>query len=92
MTEQRALLVLVSGACRACCVAREVACAFAQERPDVHVAVQDVDVPGWRAPEHFVGTPMYYRDDRVLSFGNPTREQLHAAFPLKGGPAREWSA
>jgi hypothetical protein len=92
MTEQRALLVLVSGACRTCRIAYDMARAFARERPDVQVAVQDVDAPGWRAPQHFIGTPMYYVNDRVLSFGNPTREQLYAAFPLKGGPASEWSA
>lgn len=75
------LTVLISTACGTCLTSLAIARAFSLERPDVPVRVQDVDVPGWQAPAGYVGTPMFLADDRVLSYGNPTREQLAAAFP-----------
>jgi hypothetical protein len=77
------LSVLVSASCGSCLQALALARAFSRERPDVAVRVVDVDAPGWVAPPGFAGTPMFYKGVTVVSYGNPTLQQLHAAFPRR---------
>jgi protein-disulfide isomerase len=76
------LTVLVSPSCPCCRRARALAEEFARQRPDVRVRVVEVTAPGpdRPLPPGFAGTPMFYRGDTVLSYGNPTVEQLHQAF------------
>ena len=77
------LTVLVSESCPACGQALALAEDFAAVRPDVRVRVVDVDAPGWTPAPGFAGTPMFTSGDTVVSYGNPTPEQLHRAFPLE---------
>lgn len=77
------LSVLVSASCGGCVQALALARAFSRERPDVAVRVVDVDTPGWAPPPEFAGTPMFYKGATVVSYGNPTLQQLRAAFPGK---------
>jgi hypothetical protein len=73
--------VLVSQSCPGCAQALALAREFARDRPDVSLQVVDVDAADWHPPPHFAGTPMFYRGDSVVSYGNPTQQQLRAAFP-----------
>jgi len=73
------LEVLVSVSCAGCAQALALAHRFGQERPDVVVDVIDVDHSSWRPKPGFAGTPMFYLGDTVVSYGNPTLAQLHAA-------------
>jgi len=75
----RDLTVLVSVTCAACAQALALVRDLADARPGHQVVVRDVDAPGFRAPPGFAGTPMFYRGDTVLFYGNPTPEELLAA-------------
>ncbi len=76
------LSVLVSASCGGCAQALALARAFSHERPDVSVRVIDVDTADWSPPPQFAGTPMFYRGDTVVSYGNPTLQQLREAFEV----------
>ncbi len=73
--------VLVSASCAACAQASALARQLTVERPDVEVAVIDVNTPDWQPPMFYSGTPMFYLGDTVISYGNPTMAQLLAALP-----------
>lgn len=77
------MTVLVSASCPSCGQALALAGDFAAARPDVSVRIVDVDAPGWTPTPGFAGTPMFTSGDTVVSYGNPTPEQLHRAFPLE---------
>lgn len=76
--------MLISADCAACAEALEVVAQFRASHPQVPVRLTDVDESGWRAPPGFVGTPMYLLGGRILSLGNPSPEDLRAAFPQGG--------
>lgn len=73
--------MLVSVSCGGSAQALALARRFATDRPDLVVKIVDVDEPGWTPPAGFAGTPMFYKGDTVISYGNPTPLQLRAAFP-----------
>lgn len=73
------LRVLVSVSCAGCAQALALAGRVARRYPRVEVEIVNVDRAGWSPPRDFAGTPMFYLGDTVLSYGNPTWEQLDAA-------------
>ena len=73
------LTVLVSVTCAPCARALALARDLAAARPGLAVEVCDVDAAGFRAPPGFAGTPMFYRGDTVLFYGNPSPGELLAA-------------
>lgn len=79
MTSEVRLEVLVSVSCAGCAQALALARRFHEERPDVTVDIVDVDQHHWSPKPGFAGTPMFYLGDTVVSYGNPTLAQLHAA-------------
>jgi hypothetical protein len=42
----------------------------------LEVAVIDLDTSGQRVPPHVVAVPTYLLDGRIVSLGNPKREQF----------------
>ncbi len=68
--------VVVAGHCLACASARRMARAVMESFPDLDVRILDVDVDA--IPAAVVATPTYLLDGRVISLGNPRREELWA--------------
>jgi hypothetical protein len=79
VTGEVCLEVVVSVSCAGCAQALALAERFGQERPDVVVGVVNVDQASWAPRPGFAGTPMFYLGNTVVSYGNPTLAQLHAA-------------
>lgn len=79
MTDAIRLEVLVSVSCAGCAQALALVRRFRQERPDVVIDVIDVNQRHWTPKPGFAGTPMFYCGDTVISYGNPSLAQLHAA-------------
>lgn len=70
------LQVFVSPGCAGCRIARELVDSVRRLRPCQPVEV--IDVGAVAAPPGLVGTPTYRLDDRIISLGNPTLEDLLA--------------
>jgi hypothetical protein len=83
VTESRVLSVLVAATCAGCAQALALADEMVEGNPDLTVRVIDVDDPSWKPVPGFAGTPMFYLDDRVVSYGNPTLTQLREALKEK---------
>lgn len=78
MRERPLFTVVMAPACLSCAGALEVTERVGREL-GVVVRVIEVDDPRWSPPSGFVGTPMVFLADSVVSYGTPTPEQLHAA-------------
>ncbi len=70
------LRIYISGHCRGCTTARRLAEQVRSERPDVPLAVIDIDDPAVAVPANVIGTPFYTWQDRVLFMGNPHATEL----------------
>ena len=70
------LRIYVSAHCPGCAIARERAAQLRRRRPDIPLALIDVEAAGARVPRNVVGTPVYTWDDRILYRGNPSEEDL----------------
>jgi hypothetical protein len=70
--------VYVSSHCSNCEEARLLANEAAASYPAVSVRVIDLDRTGSSTPEYVVAAPTYVLNGRVISLGNPYREELFA--------------
>jgi hypothetical protein len=68
--------VYVSRHCANCAEARLLADEAAAAYPAVSVRVIDLDASDGPAPEYVVAAPTYVLNGRVISLGNPYREEL----------------
>jgi hypothetical protein len=78
MREAPRLDVYVSRHCSNCGEARLLADEAAAAYPAVSVRVIDLDDADAAHPEFVVAAPMYVLNGRVISLGNPYREELFA--------------
>lgn len=74
--EHLMLRIYLSTHCRGCSTAFHLAERFRTQRPDVPLAVVDVDDPHADVPANVIGTPMYLWHKRVLFLGNPSETEL----------------
>jgi hypothetical protein len=75
------LQVYVSAACRSCLRARELVILLRRLRSGAAVQLIDLDrVPSGIRPAGLVGTPTYVLGGRVRWLGNPSAEELLAAW------------
>ncbi len=73
---RRALLqVVVSGDCPTCAESRSTVLEMRQLFPDLTVALIDLDA-GHPIPDGVVAAPTYLLNGKVISLGNPRREDL----------------
>ena len=72
------LRIYVSAHCRGCDTARQRAARLRALRPDVPVALIDLEAPGTELPPKVIGTPIYTWNDRVVFMGNPGEQELMA--------------
>ncbi len=70
------LRIYISAHCRGCTTALRLAEQVRTERPDVPLAVIDVDDPAVEVPTKVIGTPFYTWQDRVMFMGNPNAVEL----------------
>jgi Thioredoxin domain len=70
--------VYVSSHCTNCGEARLLADEAAASYPRLVVRVIDLDLSTGMAPEYVVAAPTYVLNGRVISLGNPYREELFA--------------
>ena len=76
MPEEPRLDIYVSSHCSNCAEARLLAHEAAAVFPAVSVHVIDLDMTEAPAPEYVVAAPTYVLNGRVISLGNPYREEL----------------
>lgn len=74
-----AFTVLVSPACPACAGARAIT-EYVAEHVGAAVHVVDVTTVTGPLPDGYVGTPMVYVADTVVSYGTPTAGELVTAY------------
>ena len=70
------LRIYISDQCLSCSTAFQRAERLQRERPDVPLALVDVDDLAADVPATVIGTPMYLWNDRVLFLGNPSESEL----------------
>ena len=70
------LRIYVSAHCPACATARARAALLGRRRPDIPLALVDVEAAGARVPRQVIGTPIYTWNDRVIFLGNPSEDEL----------------
>ena len=70
------LRIYVSTHCLGCDTARQRAKQLRTQRPDVPMALVDVEAPGAEVPPRVIGTPIYTWNDRVVFMGNPSEREL----------------
>jgi hypothetical protein len=75
---QAMLRIYVSAHCHGCATALRLADRMRAARPDLPLAVVDVDESGVRVPASVIGTPLYTWNDHVLFRGNPSETELLA--------------
>lgn len=87
--ETATLSVYIAGHCPASRYSRDIAQAMAEAFPGLHVEVIDVDQPAALPPRgvDVLFTPGYFLNGRLVSYGNPRREELEQAVrqALAGG-------
>ena len=74
------LTVYVHNYCPGCDYIDEVVTQMAQNYPQVDVQIVDLDDPQADVPDGVFATPTYMLDERVVSLGNPSLEQVSAWF------------
>jgi hypothetical protein len=70
------LHIYISAHCNGCATAQRLAERVQTQRPDVPMAVVDVDESAVNIPGYVIGTPFYTWNDRVLFMGNPSETEL----------------
>jgi len=68
------LQVYVSEECWTCAESRRIVAEIAPQFPEISVELLDMDSSN--RPEHVFAVPTYVLDGRVISLGNPYRDQL----------------
>lgn len=74
------LAIYVNRYCANCSYALEVAAYIRIHFPQVEVRVIDLETTAEPPPDAVFATPTYLLDGRVWSLGNPSRQQIEAAF------------
>ena len=70
------LRIYVSAHCRVCDTPWERVEHLRLLRPDVPLAIVEVESPGAQVPPAIVGTPIYTWNHRVVFMGNPSEREL----------------
>lgn len=70
------LRVYVSAHCLVCQTAIQRAKQLQVLRPELPVAVIDVEAPDANVPRNVIGTPIYTWNERVVFMGNPSDQEL----------------
>lgn len=83
------LQVYVSADCHGCVRARELVASLRRARPDAAVQTIDLDRSAQARPADLVGTPTYRLGGRVRWLGNPSEQELLAAWDEEVGRSRE---
>ena len=68
------LEIYVAEECWACEESRRIAAEVARRYPAVNVVLVDMETPG--RPSNVFAAPTYVLDGKVISLGNPTRDDL----------------
>lgn len=71
------LSVYVTSECFSCREAVDLASAIAKRFPSLHTEVIRLDEPGAVKPEYVFAVPTYVLDHRIVSLGNPRREEMY---------------
>jgi len=69
------LEIYITESCPNCEVARLIA-EHARGIAGLEVALIDLDMPGQSVPPHIVAAPTYLLDGKIVSLGNPRREEV----------------
>jgi hypothetical protein len=72
MTKQT-LHVYIADDCWSCQETRRIVADVADRFPEIHVEMRDMDLG---KPDDVFAVPTYVLNGRVISLGNPTREEL----------------
>ena len=70
------LKIFVNEDCPGCVEARAIATHIEQGYPDLDVEIIDVNRDPAAVPEKVFATPTYILDDRIVSLGNPSLEDI----------------
>lgn len=70
------LKVYVSASCEGCAVALALVEYVRRLRPRHTIEIIDLDQAGAVRPSHVFGTPTYCLDNRIVSLGNPSAQEL----------------
>lgn len=74
------LTIYILSNCEICRFAVETAAEIRRAYPHVHVDVVDLATTREPVPDVVFATPTYLLDGRVWSLGNPSSDQIRAAF------------
>ena len=78
------LQIYVSEHCWGCEEARKIAGEIRVEFPDVHVnLIERESAERW--PDEIIATPAFVLDGKLVSWGNPTREQIRGLLAEAAG-------
>ncbi len=75
-SREHRLVVVVSGHCPQCTEAVEIAQMVALEFPALAVQIVHLDQPGAVKPEAVFAVPTYLLDQRIISLGNPSMDEI----------------
>lgn len=70
------LQIFVAGDCPGCVEARAIAMHIEQGYPTLDVEIIDINNDPAAIPEIVFATPTYILDDRIVSLGNPSLEDV----------------
>jgi len=70
------LKIFVAGNCPGCVEARAIATHIEQGYPHLDVEIVDINNDPAAVPEKVFATPTYILDDRIVSLGNPSLEDV----------------
>lgn len=70
------LKVFITENCSGCDEARRIAAHVEQDYPEIEVEVIDITDSQVAVPDAVFATPTYMLDDRIVSLGNPSSEQV----------------
>jgi hypothetical protein len=70
------LKIFIAENCPGCNDARRIAAQIEQNHPKITVALVDITEPRAAVPEAVFATPTYVLNDRIVSLGNPSPEQV----------------
>jgi hypothetical protein len=70
------LKIFIAENCPGCNDARLIAAQIEQNHPKITVELVDVTEPRAAVPEAIFATPTYMLNDRIVSLGNPSPEQV----------------
>ena len=70
------LKIFVAMDCVGCAEARTIATHIEQEYPNLDVEIIDINRDPVGVPEQVFATPTYVLDDRIVSLGNPSLDDI----------------